>query len=93
MHRTLSNVLITPHKGFYTQEALSAIASSTIASVSDFEGYARFLVAKRALWHGIYLTLNRSVPLTFRITRMQWDEAGLSYHLQGNCDQKAARKR
>ncbi|EKU23308.1 D-lactate dehydrogenase [Nannochloropsis gaditana CCMP526] len=35
---TLSNVLITPHKGFYTQEALSAIASSTIASVSDFEG-------------------------------------------------------
>lgn len=60
MHRTLSNVLITPHKGFYTQEALSAIASSTIASVSDFEGYAQFLVAKRALWHGIYLTFGTS---------------------------------
>jgi D-lactate dehydrogenase len=31
------NVLITPHQGFFTKEALNEIASTTLKNFSDFE--------------------------------------------------------
>ena len=31
------NVLITPHQGFFTEEALDQIAITTLKNVSDFE--------------------------------------------------------
>ncbi|HET8644818.1 MAG TPA: 2-hydroxyacid dehydrogenase, partial [Vicinamibacteria bacterium] len=34
---TFPNVVVTGHQGFFTSEALQAIASSTLGSVSDFE--------------------------------------------------------
>ena len=34
---TLSNVLITGHQGFFTREALTAIADTTLANLSRFE--------------------------------------------------------
>ena len=34
---TFPNVLITGHQGFFTQEALSAIAATTISNISTFE--------------------------------------------------------
>ncbi|MEJ1975594.1 MAG: hypothetical protein WDN49_05400 [Acetobacteraceae bacterium] len=34
---TFRNVLVTSHMGFFTREALLEIASTTIASLSDFE--------------------------------------------------------
>lgn len=33
---TFPNVIITPHQGFYTQEALSAIAKTTLRSFDSF---------------------------------------------------------
>jgi lactate dehydrogenase-like 2-hydroxyacid dehydrogenase len=29
-------VIITPHQGFYTREALTAIAESTISSITEY---------------------------------------------------------
>ena len=34
---TFSNVLITGHQGFFTREALSAIAATTVANLTAFE--------------------------------------------------------
>jgi len=31
------NVLITPHQGFFTEEALTQIAVTTLKNISDFE--------------------------------------------------------
>lgn len=33
-NRTFPNVLITPHQGFFTQDALHAIADTTLTSIS-----------------------------------------------------------
>lgn len=35
--QSFPNVLITSHQGFFTEEAISAIANTTIASITDFE--------------------------------------------------------
>lgn len=37
--RTFPNVIITPHQGFYTCEALTAIAESTIQSITEYARY------------------------------------------------------
>lgn len=34
---TFPNVLVTAHQGFFTQEALSAIAETTLSNIDDFE--------------------------------------------------------
>ena len=47
MHRTFPNVLVTPHQGFYTREALLAIASSTITSISEFSRYVNRIFDRR----------------------------------------------
>jgi D-lactate dehydrogenase len=38
---TFPNVLVTGHQGFFTKEALEAIAETTIANISAFEGGGR----------------------------------------------------
>lgn len=38
---TFANVLITGHQGFFTRDAMQAIASSTIANISQFERTGR----------------------------------------------------
>lgn len=43
IYRTFPNVIITPHQGFYTREALTAIAESTISSITEYARYARLL--------------------------------------------------
>jgi len=35
--RTFPNVLITGHQGFFTVEALSSIAQTTLQNITDFE--------------------------------------------------------
>jgi len=35
--QSFPNVLITSHQGFFTRNAISEIASTTIASITDFE--------------------------------------------------------
>ncbi|MFN5970611.1 MAG: NAD(P)-dependent oxidoreductase [Microcystis sp.] len=35
--QSFPNVLITSHQGFFTEEAISAIANTTITSITDFE--------------------------------------------------------
>lgn len=35
---TFHNVLITPHQGFFTKEALTQIATTTLKNLTDFEG-------------------------------------------------------
>ncbi|EXS69503.1 MULTISPECIES: hypothetical protein [unclassified Sphingobium] len=35
---TFPNVLVTGHQGFFTGEALTAIAAATIENLSSFEG-------------------------------------------------------
>lgn len=42
-----SNVLVTGHQGFFTHEALSAIAETTMANLSSFEavGHATYQLA------------------------------------------------
>jgi D-lactate dehydrogenase len=34
---TFPNVLVTAHQGFFTQEALTAIAEATLKNIDDFE--------------------------------------------------------
>jgi D-lactate dehydrogenase len=34
---TFPNVIITSHQGFFTREALAAIATTTLASLTGFE--------------------------------------------------------
>ena len=36
-------MIITPHQGFYTREALTAIAESTISSITEYARYVRLL--------------------------------------------------
>lgn len=74
MHRTLWNVVINPHKGFYVQEALSAITSSTITIIFAFEGYVRRFCGTTGLVALNWLALF----LPFRNTRIQWDATRLS---------------
>ena len=38
---TFPNVLVTGHQGFFTQEALTAIAETTIRNISEFERSGR----------------------------------------------------
>jgi D-lactate dehydrogenase len=38
---TFPNVLVTGHQGFFTEEALAAIADTTIANITAFEGTGR----------------------------------------------------
>lgn len=47
---TLPNVLITGHQGFFTREALTTIAETTLESIADFEAgrEGRFVVPKTA---------------------------------------------
>ena len=40
---TFPNVLITGHQGFFTQEALSAIAATTISNISTFENTGKLV--------------------------------------------------
>jgi len=35
--QSYSNVVITAHQGFFTQNALSGIANTTLANITDFE--------------------------------------------------------